>query len=41
MRFVFFNSDLTGLGQTYLAELTPEFLAQAAKGYAPKPCTML
>lgn len=41
MRFVFFNSDLTGVGQTYLAELTPEFLAQAAKGYAPKPCTML
>lgn len=33
MKFVLFNSDMTGLGQVYLAELTPDFLEQAAKGY--------
>ncbi len=29
MRHVLFNSDLTGIGQVYLAELTDEFLEQA------------
>jgi len=37
MRYVVFNSDLTGLGQAYLAELTDEFLDQAARGCACAP----
>lgn len=34
IRYVLFNSDKTGLGQVYLAELTPEFIAQAQKPIA-------
>jgi hypothetical protein len=37
MRYVLFNSDLTGVGQVYVAELTDEFLAQAASGYLLQP----
>ena len=33
MKFVLFNSDMTGVGQVYLAVLTDEFLTQAAKGH--------
>ncbi len=35
--YVLFNSDMTGVGQVYLAELTPEFLEQAAHGYCCRP----
>ena len=34
IKYVLFNSDMTGIGQIYLAELTEEFLTQAANGYA-------
>ena len=37
MRYVLFNSDMTGIGQVYLAELTDEFLARAAEGYQCQP----
>jgi len=37
MKYVLFNSDLTGIGQVYVSELTPEFLAQASEGYHCKP----
>lgn len=37
MRFVLFNSDMTGIGQVYLAELTEEFLEKIQKGYECKP----
>jgi len=40
LNYVLFNSDMTGIGQVYLAELTEEFIAQAAKGYACKPSTL-
>ncbi|MBN1352233.1 hypothetical protein JXJ21_22745 [candidate division KSB1 bacterium] len=33
LKFVLFNSDMTGVGQVYLAELSDEFLAQAQSGY--------
>jgi hypothetical protein len=33
MSYVLFNSDMTGIGQVYLVELTDEFRAQAAQGY--------
>ena len=33
MKYVVFNSDMTGVGQVYLVELTEEFLEQAAEGY--------
>ena len=33
LRYVLFNSDYTGIGQAYLAELTDEFLEQAEKDY--------
>ncbi|NIA13987.1 MAG: hypothetical protein GWP08_07895 [Nitrospiraceae bacterium] len=36
LRYVLFNSDATGIGQVYLAELTDEFVQQAAQGYACK-----
>jgi hypothetical protein len=37
MRYVLFNSDMTGIGQVYLAELTSEFLGKAAEGYECQP----
>ncbi len=37
MKYVLFNSDLTGIGQAYVAELTPEFVDKASKGYDCKP----
>lgn len=37
MKYVLFNSDVTGIGQIYLAELTEEFLEKAAAGYDCKP----
>lgn len=37
MRFLLFNSDVTGIGQVYLAELTEEFLADAESGYLYRP----
>jgi hypothetical protein len=37
MRYVLFNSDMTGIGQVYLAELADEFLGKAAEGYACQP----
>jgi len=37
MKYILFNSDMTGIGQVYLAELTQEFLAQAAQGYLCSP----
>lgn len=40
MKYVLFNSDRTGLGQAYLAELPPEFLEQAAKGALLKPVAL-
>lgn len=36
MKYILFNSDTTGVGQVYLAELTEAFLAQAAAGYECK-----
>lgn len=33
MKYVLFNSDMTGIGQVHLAELTEEFVAKAAQGY--------
>ena len=33
MRYAQYNSDMTGIGQVYLAELTEDFLQQASKGY--------
>jgi hypothetical protein len=40
MGFVLFNSDLTGIGQVYLVELTAEFLKQAVSGYECRPSYM-
>jgi len=37
MKYVLFNSDYSGIGQVYLATLTPEFLDKAAQGYTCKP----
>ena len=37
MRYVLFNSDLTGIGQVHLVELTDEFLGTAAEGYSCQP----
>jgi hypothetical protein len=34
---VLFNSDMTGVGQVCLAELTKEFLEEAAHGYTCRP----
>ena len=33
MKYVVFNSDMTGAGQVYLVELTGEFLEEAKKGH--------
>ncbi|HNR34282.1 MAG TPA: hypothetical protein PKO36_03820 [Candidatus Hydrogenedentes bacterium] len=40
LKFVLFNSDRTGLGQVYLAELSPEFIEQAASGAILKPVAL-
>jgi len=40
LKYVLFNSDQTGIGQVYLAELTQEFLAQASQGYECRPSPM-
>lgn len=37
MKYILFNSDMTGIGQVYLAELTEDFLTQAANGYLCTP----
>lgn len=37
MKYVLFNSDLTGIGQAYVVELTDEFREQAAQGYVCTP----
>ena len=37
LRYVLFNSDRTGIGQVYVAELTDEFRIQASSGYCCKP----
>ena len=36
-KFILFNSDMTGLGQVYLVELTDDFLKQASQGYLCGP----
>jgi hypothetical protein len=40
MKYVLFNSDLTGIGQVYLAELTGEFLEKASIGHDCQPVMM-
>lgn len=37
MKYVLYNSDMTGIGQVYLCLLTEEFLEQAKKGYLCRP----
>lgn len=37
LKYILFNSDMTGIGQVYVAELTGEFLDQAARGYQCSP----
>lgn len=37
LNYVLFNSDMTGVGQIYLAELTPDFLDRLRQGYECKP----
>ena len=37
LKYVVFNSDVTGIGQVYLVELTDEFLEEAAQGYVWRP----
>lgn len=37
MKYVLFNSDMTGIGQVYLANLTGEFLEKACRGYTCRP----
>jgi len=38
LRHILFNSDMTGIGQVYVVELTDGFLEQAARGHLCKPC---
>ncbi|MBI5095542.1 MAG: hypothetical protein HZB26_24305 [Candidatus Hydrogenedentes bacterium] len=37
MKYVLYNSDMTGIGQVYLANLTEEFLEKASRGYTCQP----
>ncbi len=39
LKYVLFNSDMTGVGQVYVAELTEEFLEGAASGYTCQHAT--